>query len=78
MESILASLLLTRTNRPRFVTGHSINIGVLGLSLITSFTTIIYVKWENRKRERGDRDDRLLTGDTGMLGYRHPNFRYSI
>ena len=65
-------------NRPDYTTGHSINIGMLGLSLILSTTTIAYAKYENRKRENGERDHRLLNEDPSMLGYRHPDFRYTI
>jgi len=39
----------------------------------------LYAKWENAKRERGERDHRLngLSEDEkDQLGYRHPEFRY--
>jgi hypothetical protein len=43
--------------------------------------TALYIKWENAKRERGERDHRLA-GKTDEeitnLGYRHPRFRYQI
>ena len=68
---------LTRPPRPRFVAGHSINLGFLVLSIILSTTTMLYAKWENGKRARGDRDHRLAEGDQGILGYRHPHFRYT-
>ena len=67
-----------REIRPHFRVGHSINIGMLVLSLILTTTTILYVKWENGKRSRGERDDRLALGDEGLLGDRHPSFRYTI
>ena len=66
------------SNRPRYITGHSINMGFLAFSLLLSITNILYAKWENAKRVRGDRDHRLSEGDEGMLGYRHPSFRYTI
>ena len=68
---------LTRS-RPKYTTGHSINIGMLGLSLLLSTTTMLYVKYENRKRENGERDSRLLDEDPNTLGYRHPHFRYTL
>ena len=40
---------------------------------------ICYVKWENAKRERGERDHRLQgisEAEEKVLGYRHPKFRY--
>lgn len=39
---------------------------------------MMYIKWENGKRARGERDDRLAEGDEGMLGHRHPKFRYTL
>lgn len=64
--------------RPEYTTGHAINLGFLVFSLSLSTTTILYAKYENRKRDRGVRDYRLAEGDEGMLGYRHPSFRYTI
>ncbi|KAL8771426.1 MAG: hypothetical protein Q9209_003094 [Squamulea sp. 1 TL-2023] len=61
-----------------YTTGHFINVGMLVVSLCLSTTNILYVKWENRKRETGGRDYRLNGSDDGMLGYQHPSFRYTI
>lgn len=69
---------LMRDPRPDYVVGHSINIGMLVLSLILSTGHIMYVKWENGKRARGDRDHRLAEEDEGALGHLHPRFRYTI
>ena len=71
---------LMRPCRPKYVTGHSINVGFLVLSLILTTTNMVYAQLENRKRARGDRDSRLslADGDEGMLGYRHPSFRYTL
>ena len=52
-------------------------MGFLVMSLLLSTTNMLYVRWENGKRAQGERDDRLLGGDEGMLGYRHPGFRYT-
>lgn len=65
-------------SRPRFITGHAINIGMLGLALITIALNVWYCKWENRKRANGERDHRLTNGNEEMLGYRHPRFEYTI
>ena len=43
--------------------------------------TALYIKWENAKRERGERDHRLdgkSEDEIKNLGYRHPKFRYQI
>ena len=40
---------------------------------------IAYNKWENTKRDRGERDDRIVglnEQEKIALGYRNPEFRY--
>lgn len=69
---------LRLNHRPRYTTGHAINIGVLCLSLFLSTTNILYCLRENRARATGKRDYRLQEGDEGMLGYRHPEFKYTL
>ena len=76
--SFIATFTYVSSDAPLFVTGHCLNIGMLALSIILSFITIMYVKIENRKRARGGRDSRLANGDEAMLGSRHPQFRYTI
>ena len=68
----------TNRHRPDFVLGHSINIGALVLCIITILCGIFYCKWENAKRDRGERDYLLNEGDQSLLGDRHPHFRYTI
>ena len=67
-----------RCLRPRYIAGHSINMGFLVLSLILTTMTMLYAGWENKKRAQGDRAYRLAEGDEGALGYRHPQFRYTM
>lgn len=41
----------------------------------------IYIRWENAKRERGERDYRLkdkTEQEAVDLGYKHPDFRYVL
>ncbi|KAL2053359.1 hypothetical protein ABVK25_006353 [Lepraria finkii] len=75
--AFIATFTYLQKDAPRYVAGHSINLGFLVLSIILSTTTMLYAKWENGKRARGDRNHRLAEGDQGMLGYRHPIFRYT-
>ena len=76
--AFIATFSYLPADAPRYVIGHSINLGFLVVSVILSFMTIAYVKWENHKRATGQRDYRLQEGDPGLLGYRHPSFRYTI
>jgi hypothetical protein len=65
-------------NSPRYITGHAINLGMLGMSLMITSIVMVYCSWENKKRAKGGRDYRLAEGDESMLGYRHPSFRYTL
>jgi hypothetical protein len=51
---------------------------MLGLALILTTLNITYCKWENKKRDNGERDIRLEQEDEAMLGDRHPRFRYTV
>jgi len=64
--------------RPKYALGHSISLGALVITLILTLVQIGYLHWENRRRDRGDRDARLLQEDAHRLGHRHPLFRYTL
>ncbi|KAK4924116.1 hypothetical protein LTR28_012135 [Elasticomyces elasticus] len=78
--AFIATFTYLSKDAPRFHTGHAINIGMLCFSLLITSTMLVYTSWENRKRARGGRDYRLTDGkvEQGMLGYRHPNFKYTL
>lgn len=78
MAAFIATFTYLQKDAPRYTTGHAINIGVLCLSLFLSTTNILYCLRENRARATGKRDYRLQEGDEGMLGYRHPEFKYTL
>ena len=64
--------------RPEYILGHSISLGSLVLCFITICLQDLYLHWENKKRERGDRDDRLGSENEEDLGHRHPGFKYTL
>ena len=65
--------------KPKYPTGHTINLaGQIGV-LVLSLAGIAYCKWENRQRDRGKRDHRLYGLSESQikdLGYRHTEYRY--
>lgn len=76
---ILATWTYTSQDAPKYPTGHTINLaGQICVCLLATFG-IFYCKWENKQRDLGKRDHRLV-GKTAAqikdLGYRHPEFRY--
>lgn len=77
-SAFVATFTYLKKDAPDYTTGHAINVGFLVFSITLSTINILYVKWENQKRDRSERDYRLTEGDQGNLGYRHPLFRYTI
>ena len=69
------------TDAPDYRKGNLANLSSISAVCIIVSITAAYIHWENRKRDRGDRDYRV-EGKAGEellnLGYRHPQFRYQI
>ena len=78
LAAFIATFTYLQEDAPRYITGHAINIGVIGLAMITTCVLMVYQRWENSLRDRGARDSRLSEEDPGHLGYRHPAFRYTL
>ncbi|KAH8653389.1 MFS transporter-like protein [Xylariales sp. PMI_506] len=73
-----ATLTYLAQDAPDYVLGHSVSLGALVLCFTTICLQMVYCSWENRRRERGDRDDRLEQENHHRLGHRHPTFRYTL
>ncbi|KAF4617012.1 hypothetical protein G7Y89_g15138 [Cudoniella acicularis] len=54
--SIVATWTYLEKDKPNFYRGHYINIGAQCIACVLAIIGIVYTKWENRKRERGERD----------------------
>lgn len=81
LAAFIATFTYLDADAPRYISGHSINIGVLVLSLVLSMVLLFYQKRENGRRERGEREGRLeglSAEEEVMLGHRHPGFRYTL
>jgi len=54
------------------------------MGIVVCFMTALggmYIRWENEKRNKGERDYRLegkTTEEIEQLGYLHPKFRYQL
>ncbi|KAK3331317.1 MFS transporter-like protein [Apodospora peruviana] len=77
-SAFIGTFIYIDRDSPKYVLGHSISLGALVMTLILTCAQIAYLRWENKKRERGERDDRLLQDDAHLLGDRHPLFRYTL
>jgi hypothetical protein len=77
---ILATWTYIATDAPKYVRGHSINLSFtcLGVGIITLST--FYLRWENKQRSLGRRDNRLAgltAAEASQLGHTHPEFQFT-
>lgn len=63
---------------PNYTVGHSINLGAIALTLIGVSANMLYIRWENAARRAGKREYRFEAAGGGELGYRHPEFQYTL
>ncbi|KAL7009607.1 hypothetical protein EMMF5_000515 [Cystobasidiomycetes sp. EMM_F5] len=80
--SIIATWVYLPDDAPAYPIGNRINLVFVILVISFSAITMFYCLWENRQRKAGKRDHRLEGYtkeelDAGVLGYHHPDFRYS-
>lgn len=59
----------------RYPTGYGVSLGMLWICGAASVALFYYVKKENKRRERGERDYRLEGDDRDNLGDDHPLFK---
>lgn len=77
--AILATWTYIPSDAPNYITGHSMNLGAQACAALIALVGVFYCRWENSKRARGDRDQRIQgmsEVEARKLGYRHPEFRY--
>ncbi|TFK39755.1 MFS general substrate transporter [Crucibulum laeve] len=81
LGSIIAVWTYLPKDAPNFHKGNSLNLATsLAVCAILALIAV-YLRWENAKRDRGERDYRLegkSVEEIEQLGYLHPNFRYQI
>ena len=77
---IIASNVFVQSDAPRFHRGYRVSLAML---LFCGFTSTIFalgLVWENRKRDRGERDHRLRLPERELsnLGDDDPRFRFVL
>jgi hypothetical protein len=77
-SAFIGTFIYLQRDSPKYALGHSVSLGALVITIVLVAAQIFYLGWENKKRERGERDDRLLQADTDKLGHRHPSFRFTL
>lgn len=74
---IIASNIFLVREAPKYPTGYGVAFALLWMSAICCTIFFFGLKWENRKRDRGERDWRLDEPDADNLGDDHPAFRFT-
>jgi len=79
--AVIAVWTYLPTDAPAYQKGSSLNLATSCMVCVLVFIGAIYVRWENAKRERGERDYRLQNKtpeEIETLGSLHPRFRYQV
>lgn len=81
LGAVVATWVYLPKDAPAFRTGHAINVGSGSSIILLCVLMILYIRWENKKRQDGKRDYRLqkFANDddaSAYLGDLHPRFRY--
>ena len=74
---IVASNIFITAEAPQYWTGYGVSLGLLWICGTACTITYIGVKWENKKRDQGKRDGRLMESDLDNMGDDHPHWRFT-
>jgi len=77
---IIASNVFVRTEAPRYFTSYGVGLAMIVLCRIISTVFAVGLIRENRKRERGERDNRLILDEheVANMGDDDPSFKFSL
>jgi uncharacterized membrane protein YidH (DUF202 family) len=78
ISAFLGTFIYLQRDSPKYILGHAVSLGALIITVVLASAQVAYLRWENNKRDRGERDERLDQDNAGRLGHRHPNFRYTL
>ncbi|GAB7357005.1 hypothetical protein MBLNU459_g7834t1 [Dothideomycetes sp. NU459] len=74
---IVASNVFITAQAPRYKTGYGTSLGLICICGVACTAFFLGVRAENRKRDRGERDQRLEEPDVDNMGDDHPDFRFT-
>ena len=77
LGGIVASLVFFDYEAPLYRTGLGVSLGMMWVSAVSCSGLYAHAIRENKKRDRGERDGRLLEPDADNLGDDHPHWRYT-
>lgn len=76
---IIASNIFITAQEPLYHVGFGVSLALLWVCAIASTVLLCGLRWENKRRDRGDRDYRfrLPKEELENLGDDHPSFRFT-
>lgn len=79
ISGVIGSFIFIQTEGPVFKTGYGTALGMIWVCGLACTAMYFGVIAENKKRDRGERNDRLRLGEREVenLGDDHPGFRFS-
>ncbi|KDQ51940.1 hypothetical protein JAAARDRAFT_198604 [Jaapia argillacea MUCL 33604] len=81
LGSVIAVWTYLPNDAPNYHHGNSLNLATSSAVCVLTVVAMLYIRHENAKRDRGDRDYRLerkTPEEIEQLGYLHPKFRYQL
>ncbi|KIK59579.1 hypothetical protein GYMLUDRAFT_169512 [Collybiopsis luxurians FD-317 M1] len=79
LGSVIAVWTYLPSDAPNYHKGNSLNLATGCFVCLLIIIEVMYIRWENAKRDRGERDyrvERKSLREVEELGYLHPEFRY--
>jgi cyanate permease len=78
LGGIIASNIYISNQAPTYPVGYGVSLGLLWVCGIACTVLVIGMRFENKRRDRGERDDRLSRPqeERENLGDDHPSFRF--
>ncbi|KAJ7091474.1 MFS general substrate transporter [Mycena belliarum] len=81
LGSVIAVWTYLPADAPDYHKGNTLNLGTTSAICLLTILGGMYIRWENTKRDRGERDYRLdgkTPKELEELGYLHPRFHYQL
>jgi hypothetical protein len=80
IAGIIGAFIFIKKESPTYKTGYSVALGMMWFGALCAMTLAGLMWRENRKRERGERNDRLSLPDEDRknMGDWHPSFRFTL
>lgn len=76
---LISTWAFLQDDGPNYPIGNGLNLGFSAMTLLTSIVLLLWMKWDNKKRDQVDVDAQLAGLDEQQvedLDWKHPGFRW--